>query len=139
MPTPACWLLKTEPSTYSWDDLVRDKRTAWDGISNPLALKHLRSASRGDDLIIYHTGTERRTMGLARIVKEAYADPKLKDPKRLVVDVEVVKPLVEPVTLEQIKGDPAFAGWDLLRLSRLSFVPVPLPMRRRLLSLAKTS
>jgi len=134
----ACWLLKTEPGTYSWEDLVRDKRTAWDGIKNPLALKHLRSASRGDEVIIYHTGNERRAMGFARIVKAAYPDPKLDDPKRLVVDVEAAEPLAAPVTLEQIKGDPAFAGWDLLRLSRLSFVPVPLPMRRRLLALAKS-
>ena len=77
-------------------------------------------------------------MGFARIVKAAYPDPKLDDPKRLVVDVEAAEPLAAPVTLEQIKGDPAFAGWDLLRLSRLSFVPVPLPMRRRLLALAKS-
>ena len=139
MPSAACWLLKTEPSTYSWADLARDKRTVWDGISNPLALKHLRSASKGDELLIYHTGNERRVMGIARITKAAYSDPKVKDPKRLVVDVEAVKPLEEPVTLEQIKNDTAFAGWDLLRLSRLSFVPVPLPMRRRLMSLAKTS
>lgn len=138
MSPAACWLLKTEPATYSWDDLVRDKRTTWDGISNPLALKHLRSASKGDELLIYHTGNERRVLGIARITKAAYPDPKLKDPKRLVVDVEAVKPLEEPVTLVQIKEDAAFAGWDLLRLSRLSFVPVPLPMRRRLLSLAKT-
>ena len=138
MPPAACWLLKTEPGTYSWEDLVRDKRTAWDGIKNPLALKHLRSASRGDEVIIYHTGNERRAMGFARIVKAAYPDPKLDDPKRLVVDVEAAEPLATPVTLEQIKGDPAFTGWDLLRLSRLSFVPVPLPMRRRLLALAKS-
>lgn len=138
MPPAACWLLKTEPGTYSWEDLVRDKRTAWDGIKNPLALKHLRTASRGDEVIIYHTGTERRAMGIARITKAAYPDPKLDDPKRLVVDVEAGEPLDAPVTLEQIKRDPAFAGWDLLRLSRLSFVPVPSPMRRRLLALAKT-
>lgn len=139
MPPAACWLLKTEPGTYSWDDLVRDKRTTWDGISNPLALKHLRSATKGDEVLIYHTGNERRVMGIARITKAAYPDPRLKDAKRLVVDVEVVKPLEEPVTLQQFKEDAAFAGWDLLRLSRLSFVPVPLPMRRKLMSLAKTS
>jgi predicted RNA-binding protein with PUA-like domain len=138
MPPAACWLLKTEPGSYSWEDLVRDQRTAWDGIKNPLALKNLRSASRGDEVIIYHTGSERRAMGMARIVKQAYPDPKLSDPKRLVVDVEAVQPLAAPVTLEQIKGDPAFAGWDLLRLSRLSFVPVPPAMRRRLLTMAKT-
>lgn len=138
MPPESCWLLKTEPGTYSWEDLVRDKRTVWDGISNPLALKNMRSASRGDELLIYHTGNERRVLGIARIAKAAYADPKLKDARRLVIDVEAVKPLAEPVTLEQIKTDAAFAGWDLLRLSRLSFVPVPAPMRNRLLALART-
>jgi len=134
----AHWLLKTEPKAYSWDDLTRDGKTVWDGIKNPLALKHLRSASKGDEVLIYHTGNERRAMGIARIAQPHYLDPKKKDPRASVVDIEIVRPLGEPVTLEQIKTDPAFGGWDLLRLSRLSFVPVPAKMWSRILKLSGT-
>ncbi len=132
----AYWLLKTEPGAYSWDDLRRERRTAWDGISNPLALKHLRAATRGDEVLIYHTGKERRAMGIAKIVRAAYPDPQQDDPKRLVVDVAAGRALAVPVTLDAIKADPAFEGWDLLRLSRLSFVPVPPKMWRRILAMA---
>ena len=133
------WLLKTEPESYSWQDLRRERRTVWDGISNPLALKNMRAASRGDEVIIYHTGRERRAMGLARITRPAYPDPKLDDPRRLVINISAGKPLAEPVTLVNIKTDPAFRGWDLLRLSRLSFVPVPSDMWRRLLEISGTT
>ncbi len=134
----AYWLLKTEPGAYSWDDLCRDKRTVWDGISNPLALKHLRAAGKGDHVLIYHTGKERQAVGVARIVQPHYQDPGSDDPRRVVVDISVVKALKEPVTLVQMKADKAFKGWDLLRLSRLSFVPVPEPMWRRLIELSGT-
>ncbi len=129
------WLLKTEPGDYSWDDLVRDGRATWDGITNPLALKHLRGASAGDEVVIYHTGTERSAVGLARVTKGPYPDPRGNDPRRVVVDIEPVAALPRPVTLEQCRQDAAFAGWELLRLPRLSFVPVPGPMWKRLLSL----
>lgn len=134
----AYWLLKTEPSSYSWDDLIRDRRTVWDGIRNPLALKYLRSSTRGDQAIIYHTGRERRAMGIAKIVKGAYPDPDLQQVKRPVVNITVVKPMKKPVTLVQIKADPAFVDWVLLRISRLSFVPVPAPMWRHLMTLSGT-
>lgn len=134
----AYWLLKTEPGTYSWDDLKRDRKTAWDGIKNALALKHLRTASLGDEALLYHTGKERRAMGIVRITKEHYPDPEKDDPKMSVVDIAIIKALKEPVTLEQIKADAAFKGWDLLRLSRLSFVPVPEKMWRYLLKISGT-
>ena len=134
----AYWLLKTEPGAYSWDDLKRDRKTAWDGIKNPLALKHLRTACKGDKALVYHTGKERRAMGIARITKEHYPDPEKNDPKMSVVDIAIVKALKEPVTLEHIKSDPAFKGWDLLRLSRLSFVPVPAKMWQHLLKISGT-
>jgi predicted RNA-binding protein with PUA-like domain len=130
------WLLKTEPGAYSWDDLVRDGRATWDGITNPVALKNMRGAQAGDTVVIYHTGSERRALGLARITRGPYADPKKKDPKLVVVDIVPVEPLPTPVTLQQIKADRKFAGWDLLRLSRLSFVPVPEPFWQRLMELA---
>lgn len=132
------WLLKTEPTAYSWEDLVRDKRTRWDGITNALALKHLRSAAVGDQVLIYHTGNERRAMGIARVVKAPYTDPRRDDSKMAVVDVAAVKALEQPVTLDQIKAKKSFAGWDLLRLSRLSFVPVPRRMWQLVMKLAGT-
>jgi predicted RNA-binding protein with PUA-like domain len=131
------WLLKTEPESYAWDDLVRDKKTAWDGVSNALALKHIRTIKKGDTALIYHTGGERAAVGIAEIVSAPYADPKEKDDRLVVVDLKPKKKLPRPVTLDEIKSDKAFAGWDLLRIGRLSVVPVPDPMWDRLLKLAK--
>ena len=135
-PVPNYWILKTEPNTYSFDDLVRDRRTVWDGISNALALKHLRSMAKGDQAMIYHTGDEKAIIGLATIVREPYADPKADDPKLAVVDIEAGKKLPKPVSLATIKADPAFADLGLVRMSRLSVVPVPEAQWRRLLTLA---
>lgn len=132
----AYWLLKTEPDCYSWDNLKRDKKTVWDGVSNALALKHIRTMKKGDQAIIYHTGGERAAVGIAKVVSDPYPDPKEKDEKLAVVDVQAVKALAHPVTLDVFKADPAFAGWDLLRISRLSVVPVPEAMWKRLLELA---
>ncbi len=133
----AYWLLKTEPGEYSWADLARDERVTWDGITNALALKNLRAAAAGDEALVYHTGGERRAVGIARITKAAYPDPKREDPRLVVLDLVPLEPLEVPVTLERIKADPAFAGWDLLRLGRLSFVPVPPAMWKRILELSR--
>lgn len=121
----ARWLLKTEPDCYSWDHLVKDKKTVWDGVNNALALKHIRSMKKGDMALIYHTGDEKAAIGIAEVTSAPYIDPKEADEKLAVVDVKPKKKLTRPVTLSQIKADPAFAGWDLLRISRLSIVPVP--------------
>src|SRR5687768_10892936 len=127
----AHWLLKTEPSTYSWDDLVREKRTVWDGISNPLALKNLRAARAGDEALVYHTGSERRIVGVARVVTGS-------DSQSGQVEIAAEAPLPRPVGLDEMKKDKAFAGWELLRLPRLSVVPVPDAIWRRLMGLART-
>jgi predicted RNA-binding protein with PUA-like domain len=111
------WLLKTEPSTYSFADLQRDKQTRWDGISNPAALKNLRAAKKGDMVVIYHTGDERQAIGLAEIVKEAYGDPP-------VVDIKAKKALPRPMTLAQFKADKLFKDSPLVKQGRLSFVPL---------------
>jgi len=118
------WLLKTEPSEFSFDDLLSRGRETWDGITNPLALKHLRAARAGDLAIIYHTGTERRAVGLARVASDPYPDPHAGTASRSVVDLEPLKRLAAPVTLEAIKKDARFAGIDLLRIPRLSVVPL---------------
>lgn len=132
----AYWLLKTEPDCYNWDDLKRDKKTVWDGVANALALKHIRSMKKGDQAVIYHTGKERQAVGLATIVSEPYPDPKEDDEKLAVVDIKIDKPLNQPVTLSDFKADPAFEGFDLIRISRLSVVPVPPKMWKHMLQLA---
>lgn len=132
------WLLKSEPDVYAYADLERDGQTVWDGVNNNLALKHIRSMQIGDLALIYHTGEERRAVGIAEVVSQPYPDPKLNDPKRVVVDIKPVKPLVKPVTLAQIKADGGFADFDLLRLGRLSVVPVPPPYWQRILDMAQT-
>lgn len=130
------WILKTEPSTYGFPDLVRDRRTRWDGVSNAVALKHLRSMLEGDDALIYHTGNEKSLIGLARIASAPYPDPAQKDERLVVVDVEAGKPLPRQVSLAEIKADPAFKDLGLVRLSRLSVVPVDPGQWTRLLKMA---
>ena len=119
------WLLKTEPSTYSFAHLQRDGRAVWDGVKNPVALKNLRSVQKDDRIFIYHTGDEKAVVGIAVALGSAYPDPKLKDPKLVVIDLAPVAALPRPVTLAEIKASPKFAGWDLLRQPRLSVMAVP--------------
>ncbi len=125
---PQYWILKTEPSEYAFADLQRDGRTRWDGISNALALKHLRSMHRGDEAMVYHTGDEKRVVGLAKVVSEPDA--------QAVVELEPGPALPTPVSLATIKADPAFKDLALVRMSRLSVVPVPPEMWRKLLGMA---
>ncbi len=133
----AHWLLKTEPDCYAWDDLARDKSAVWDGVANALALKHIRTMKKGDAALIYHTGDERAAIGIAEIRSDPYADPKEDDEKLAVVDIKPKKKLTSPVSLADIKADPAFTGFDLLRISRLSVVPVPDKMWERILELSE--
>lgn len=118
------WLLKTEPSTYSFEDLVRDKRTTWDGVSNPVALSHLRAMRKGDQAFVYHTGAEKAIVGIARITGDARPDPKLDDSRLVVVELEPVRALRKPVSLAAVKADRRFADFALVRISRLSVMPV---------------
>ena len=112
------YLLKTEPSEYSFSDLERDKTTVWDGVTNPVALKNLRGMQKGDELVIYHTGDEKRTMGTASVVSADASDPK--SPR---VTIKVGKPLA-PTTLAEIKANKLFGDSPLLRQGRLSVVPL---------------
>ena len=121
---PRHWLLKTEPSTYSWDDLAREKTATWDGVRNPVALRHLAAMKPGDDALIYHTGNEKAVVGLARVTRSAYPDPGAKDPKLLVVDIKPVRSLSRAVPLAEIKADAAFAESPLVKQGRLSVVPL---------------
>ena len=130
------FLAKTDPDTYSVDQLERDKKTTWDGVTNALALKHLRTMKKGDQALIYHTGGERQAVGIAEIASAPYADPNADDEKIVVVDIKSKKALAEPVGLDVIKADKTFTGWDLLRIGRLSIVPVPDAMWKRIADLA---
>ena len=120
----AFWLLKTEPTTYSWNDLLKAKRAVWDGVKNPTALRNMREMKVGDQAFIYHTGDEKAIVGIAKVVKAAYPDPKAGDDSLVVVDLEAVKPLKAPITLATIKADKQFAAWALVRIPRLSVMPV---------------
>ena len=118
------WLFKEEPTHYSYDDLVRDGKTSWSGVRNPLAQKHLRQVKRGDSIFYYHTGKEKSVVAIARAASDAYDDPKEKSGKLAAVDVVPVKKLSRPVTLAEIKADTAFRDFPLVRISRLSVMPV---------------
>ena len=132
---PNYWIVKTEPSTYSYDDLERQKTAVWDGVKNNLALKHLRQMKPGDRLLIYHTGDEKAVVGLAEVVSEPYPDPKQQDAKRTVVDLRALGRLPRPVPLAEIKKDRAFADLGLVRMGRLSVMPASADQFKRLLKL----
>ncbi len=118
------WLFKEEPTHYGYDALIKDKRAVWSGVKNPLAQKHLRSVKKGDRIFYYHTGDEKSVVGIARALGDAYPDPADKTGKASVVDVAPVRKLPQPVTLAAIKADAHFADFPLVRISRLSVMPV---------------
>jgi len=118
----AHWLMKSEPSSYSWKDLVRDGSTEWDGVRNNAARLHLKAMKRGDEAYFYHSMDERAVIGVMKIVREAAPDPK--DPNWVSVKVEPVRALDRPVTLKEIKAEPKLAKMELIRQSRLSVAPV---------------
>jgi len=118
------WLFKEEPTNYSYDALVRDGQTTWTGVRNPLAQKHLRAVAKGDRIFFYHTGSEKSVVGIMQAAGAAYPDPADKTGKLYAVDVVPVKKLPRPVTLAEIKAKPAFKDFPLVRISRLSVMPV---------------
>ena len=120
------WLFKEEPTSYSYDALVKDRKVTWSGVKNPLAQKHLRGVRQGDRIFYYHTGNEKAVVGIARALTDAYPDPDPADKtgKASVVDVAPEKKLARPVTLAEIKADRKFAQFPLTRLPRLSVMPV---------------
>lgn len=136
---PNYWLLKTEPSTYAFADLERDGSAVWDGVSNALALRHLRSMKRGDLAFIYHTGDEKRIMGIAEVTHDPYPDPKEEDPKLVVVDLKPRERLLRAVTLAEVKANPEFRDFELVRMGRLSVMPVSGSRWKRLLTMGTHS
>jgi predicted RNA-binding protein with PUA-like domain len=132
------WILKTEPSSYSFDRLLQDRTAAWDGVKNPQALKHLRDMEPGDQVLIYHTGDERSVIGRAEVTAAAYPDPKAKDPRLVVVNLKVGERLRRPVTLAEIKADQLFKDLGLVRQGRLSVVPATEQQWKKLLAMGAT-
>lgn len=118
------WLLKTEPSEFSYANLEEKKKTIWDGITNPLALKYIKSMRRGDLAFIYHTGDEKQIVGIAAIVSGPYPDPRDDTGRLSVVDLVPGQKLKKPVALASIKTRKEFADWELVKIGRLSVVPV---------------
>lgn len=133
----AYWIVKTEPSTYSFDDLVRERRTMWDGVRNNLALKHLRAMRSGDEVLVYHSGKEKALIGTARVAKAAYPDPKGEDDRLVVVDLQAGARLGRPVPLAAIRADAAFKDLALVRMPRLSVMPVRAAQWKRLRDMAR--
>ncbi len=128
----SCCLLKTEPSVYSFADLERDGQTVWDGVANAQALIVLRGLAVGDEVLIYHSNEGKEIVGIAQVVTAAYPDPRLDDPRRVVVDIRAVRRLPRPVTLAAIKAEAALANFPLVRQSRLSCMRVS-PAERKVL------
>jgi len=118
------WLVKEEPTHYGFDELVKDKRAVWSGVRNALAQRHLRAIKRGDRILYYHTGAEKAVVGIAKALSDAYPDPEDTTGKYVAVDVAAVKRLPRPVTLAEIKAEAAFRDFPLVRIARLSVMPV---------------
>lgn len=131
------WLFKEEPTHYNFADLEREGRTTWTGVKNPLAQKHLRSVRKGDSVFYYHTGDEKSVVGIARAAGDAYPDPDDPSGKAYVVDIVPVRRLASPVTLAAIKANRLFADFPLVRMPRLSVMPVGSKEREEIERMAK--
>jgi predicted RNA-binding protein with PUA-like domain len=130
------WLMKEEPTHYSFDDLLRDGRTVWSGVRNPVAQKHLQSMRKGDLIFFYHTGDVKAVVGIAKAAGAPYPDPEDTSGKFHAIEVVPVKKLKSPVTLAAVKADKAFASFPLVRIPRLSVMPVTDDEWRRIESMA---
>ena len=133
------WLVKSEPSKYSWDELVKDGSTYWDGVRNYMARNNLRDMKKGDLALYYHSNEGKEVVGVARVMREAYPDPTTDDDRWVVVDFAPVKALKEFVTLDQIRKDKALAEIAMLKYNRLSVVPIKVDEFKRILKLGKTA
>lgn len=118
------WLVKTEPGEFGYADLERDGGAVWDGVSNPVALRNLREMRSGDQVLVYHTGAEKAVVGIAEVTREAYPDPRRRNPRLAVVDLKPRQRLARPVTLAEIKASAVFQDSPLVRQGRLSVVPI---------------
>ena len=135
------WLVKQEPSGprgYNFSTLQKEKTTVWDGVHNNLALKHMRNMKKGDSVLYYHTGDERQAVGIMTVTSKPYPNPEEDNERFVVVDVKYKKQLDNSVSLEQMKKEKSFKNWELLRISRLSVMPVPKTIWSKIISLSKS-
>ena len=132
------WLVKQEPSKYSWERFLKDKETYWDGVRNYQARNNLQAMKKGDQVLFYHSVVGKQIMGIARVTRESYPDPTTDDPAWVVVDLKPIKSLKVPVTLEQIKSHPKLKEISLIKQSRLSVMPVTSSEFKIILELGKT-
>jgi predicted RNA-binding protein with PUA-like domain len=131
------WLVKSEPETYSWADLVRERKTAWTGVRNYAARNHLNAMQRGDRVFFYESGGPKAIVGIAEVTRTAFPDETADEPGWVAVELKAVEPLKRPVTLDEIKADPALANMALVRIGRLSVQPVTASEFARILKMAK--
>ncbi|MCD6010945.1 MAG: hypothetical protein K0Q79_807 [Flavipsychrobacter sp.] len=129
------WLVKSEPSTYSWDQLVKDKKATWDGVRNFAARNHLKAMKKGDQVFFYHSNEGLAIVGIAEVMKEFYQDPTTDDTNWVVVDLKPVKALPKPVTLADMKADKTFENMALIRIGRLSVSPVSATEYKKILKM----
>lgn len=133
------WLVKQEPTTYNFDALQKDKETMWDGVHNNLALKHINSMKKGDFAFFYHSGKEKQIVGTLEITSDPYPNPEESNKRYVVVDVKPKKKFKKPVTLDEIKKNPKFNDWELLKISRLSVMPCPKELWDEVLKMSSSS
>ena len=133
-----CWLVKQEPSSYSWSDFVLEGQTSWTGVRNYAARNNLRKMQKGDEVLFYHSGEEKAVVGIAKVVRTAYRDPTAKEGEWSTVDLAAVKPLPHPVTLREIKANLRLKGIPLIRQSRLSVMPLAKSAFHQIVKMAST-
>ena len=134
------WLAKQEPTGprgYSFENLRNDKKTVWDGVHNNLALKHMQNMEKGDLVLFYHTGEERQAVGVMEVISKPYPNPMEENKRFIVVDVKYKTPLKRPVTLDELKKQKKFKNWELIRISRLSVMPVPKEIWEEIIKISK--
>jgi predicted RNA-binding protein with PUA-like domain len=132
------WLVKQEPSKYSWEEFLKDKKTYWDGVRNYQARNNLKEMKKGDQVLFYHSVVGKQVMGVAQVTRESYPDPTTDDPAWVVVDLKPVKSLKIPVTLEQVKSHPKLKDISLIKQSRLSVMPLTQSEFKIIMDLGKT-
>ena len=131
------WLVKQEPKSYNFSILKKDKKTVWDGVHNNLALKHINNMKKGDLILFYHSGDEKQVVGIMQVSSKPYSNPEETNERFVVVDVKYKKELQNPVTLSEIKKQKKFKNWELLRISRLSVMPVPKEIWNSIIKMSK--
>ena len=131
------WLVKQEPKSYNFSNLKKDKKTVWDGVHNNLALKHINNMKKGDLILFYHSGDEKQVVGIMQVSSKPYSNPEETNERFVVVDVKYKKELQNPVTLSEMKEQKKFKNWELLRISRLSVMPVPKEIWNSIIKMSK--